>query len=73
MNKYVVLKTFRDKNTKEKHEKGSVYEANEKRAAELQKKGFLGEQVQEQPQTPADEKEGNKGEAKKEAKKAKSK
>lgn len=43
--KYKVIKTFRDKNTKEYHEIDSVYEANEERAAELTGMGFLGEEV----------------------------
>lgn len=42
MKKYEVLKRFRDINTREKYEAGSVYEtADKERGVELQEKGFL--------------------------------
>jgi hypothetical protein len=48
--KYEVLKDFFDKNTGDFHPAGSEYEAkNAKRAKELQQKGFLKSDEQEQP------------------------
>lgn len=52
---YPVLTTFRDKYTKVIHQKGSQYETGDaKRAAELQKLGFIGkasETVEEWPKS----------------------
>ncbi|WP_416729203.1 hypothetical protein [Fictibacillus sp. JL2B1089] len=43
-NKYVVTKTFIDKNTKILHDKGSFYTADSERFEELKKLGYLEEQ-----------------------------
>jgi hypothetical protein len=46
MKQYPVISDFIDKNTKEYYPKGTVYTTkNEKRAKELQEKGFLGDAV----------------------------
>jgi hypothetical protein len=51
MKKYKVLAAFVDKFTKKYHAEGTIYETdNEERAEELQNKGFLGEEVQENPE-----------------------
>ncbi|WP_078428769.1 hypothetical protein [Alkalihalobacterium alkalinitrilicum] len=50
MSNYIVKKAFRDKFTKDRHAEGTEYKAGKERAAELQKKGFLGEEVN--PQVP---------------------
>jgi hypothetical protein len=48
MKKYKVLADFIDKFTKKYHAAGTLYETdNKKRVRELQSKGFLGEEVQE--------------------------
>lgn len=48
---YKVLKTFKDKETLEKYLVDSEYETDsEKRAVELQKQGFIGEEVVEETQ-----------------------
>ncbi|TYS50091.1 hypothetical protein [Bacillus infantis] len=44
---YSVIKTFRDKDTKERVKKDSVYEhSNSARIKDLQRRGFLGEELQ---------------------------
>jgi len=44
--KYKVIKAFIDKDLKQKFNSGSEYEAKtKKRVIELQKKGFLGEEI----------------------------
>lgn len=44
---FLVEKAFKDKDTKKLHEKGDIYETSKKRRAnELQKKGFLGMEIQ---------------------------
>jgi len=50
-----VIMRFRDKNTKEIHEKDGVYEGDAKRVAELQKAGYLGK---EKPKKKIKPKEG---------------
>ncbi|TPE68023.1 hypothetical protein [Halalkalibacterium halodurans] len=46
MPNYKILKTFKDKFTKKRHVAGSVYKTDAQRGAELQEKGYLGEEVQ---------------------------
>ncbi|UQD53307.1 hypothetical protein C0971_15715 [Bacillus methanolicus] len=49
MKSYLVLSDFIDKYTKKYYSKGAVYPANdEKRAIELQEKGFLGDAIAEE-------------------------
>lgn len=46
---FTVLKTFRDKSTLQSHKTGHIYKTDDaKRAAELQSKGWIGEEVQEE-------------------------
>jgi hypothetical protein len=44
---FIVLKAFRDKDTKEHHAAKSLYSSDEDRVKFLQDKGFLGKEVSE--------------------------
>ncbi len=55
--KFEVLKTFIDKNTKKKHEKGTKYDTNQKRGKELQELGFLGKEIKQAAKKKVDKDE----------------
>jgi hypothetical protein len=52
---YIVLKAFRDKNTKEHHSVGTLYAADEERANFLKEEGHLGEVSTKEASSEKDE------------------
>ncbi len=58
---YLVEKTFKDRETKKLHEKGTIYVSNnEERIVELKQGGFLGDElvVKKEVETPEEKTEG---------------
>lgn len=60
MAKYPVIKVFRDKINQERYTVGQIYETeDEERAAYLQRSGFLGEEIQNEPPIASGNGEGD--------------
>ena len=52
MTKHKVTESFIDKDTKLRYEKGGIFEGNKTRCGSLMKKGFLSDEIEEEPKQP---------------------